>query len=519
MKKIFSISLTVILAAAFLAGCQPTPDNSAVSQKDLEQMLALAASGQNTTGSLTERLGIPSRYEAHVKNKKGNLNVAIDADIILPKTNAVPLVRVEAHPFGQPVVDKLIAALFKEGKLYESDALSEMTKSEISERLVQLKLRKAELERQGMKPLNQPLSPNSGESDSGIGAFEAESKSSSKKDEAAAVSMNQLDMVIESIKGMEELIKTAPDEKQLVETSGNLENTSDSIKSAHVAQLNPEGGMCALHVVNNERQNSYWAEYINRGDFEPTFGSYYTEELWSKMSKESDRAEADALAFPVITAEEARQIAERFLEQIGVDYLVSERSEKVIGSSSVEYGDGTRSGNLIKAYQFQYVRQIDGVPVTYTSTETAMDWGDSTVWSWDYETMTLVVDDGGIAGMSWHAPYKLTETITDNTAMLPFSRIREVFEKMILIDHSDDAEEGGADINITEVRLGLARIWEQNNLKNGLLIPVWDFFGTRTVYFEDKDGQPKSYTDQWPGQTLLTVNAIDGSIIDRSEGY
>lgn len=512
MKKSVCILLATLMVLPVLSGCQQTPENPLVVGKDTTKMLEMAMAAQDTQGSLSEVLGITSdRFETNLKDQSGNIKVAVNADVVLPDADSIPLVRVEAQPFDQQTVDKLIAALFGEGKLYETDSLTQLTKSEISERLTQLKLRKMELEQQGMKPLN---------SDSG-GEREAEASGNSSSDDMSveAVEMNQLDMVIEGIKAMERLLETAPDDKQLVETTGQLANTSDSIRSVHAAQLNSEGGMHSLWVVNNERQNSYFAQYINRGDFESTFGAYYTEELWDEMAKEDERAEADALAFPVMTMEEARQIAERFLEQIGVDYLVCERSEKVIGRSNVEYGDGIRSGNLIKAYQFQYVRQVGGVPITYTSTEAAMEWGDSTVWSWDYERMTLIVDDMGIAGMEWTAPYKLTETITENTAMLSFSKIREIFEKMILIDNAEYADEGGADINITEVRLGLARIWEQNNLTNGLVVPVWDFFGTRTVYFEGDTGQPKSYTQREPGQTLLTINAIDGAIIDRSIGY
>mgnify|MGYP005831456645 FL=1 len=63
---------------------------------------------------------------------------------------------------------------------------------------------------------------------------------------------------------------------------------------------------------------------------------------------------------------------------------------------------------------------------------------------------------------------------------------------------------------IHEVKLGLMRITEQNSKDTGLIIPVWDFMGTyeeKETFFDD------TYT------SLLTINAIDGSIIDRGLGY
>jgi hypothetical protein len=50
------------------------------------------------------------------------------------------------------------------------------------------------------------------------------------------------------------------------------------------------------------------------------------------------------------------------------------------------------------------------------------------------------------------------------------------------------------------------------------LIPVWDFFGSTTQYTV-QDG--KEYVDTYESATrsLLTINAIDGAVIDRQKGY
>jgi hypothetical protein len=47
---------------------------------------------------------------------------------------------------------------------------------------------------------------------------------------------------------------------------------------------------------------------------------------------------------------------------------------------------------------------------------------------------------------------------------------------------------------------------------------VWDFFGTLTTRYEE-NGEQKTNTLKDAGQVWLTINAIDGSIIDRSLGY
>ena len=83
----------------------------------------------------------------------------------------------------------------------------------------------------------------------------------------------------------------------------------------------------------------------------------------------------------------------------------------------------------------------------------------------------------------------------------------DVFEKMYIVDN------GGAEKNVTidSICLGYARVLKQDETGVGLLVPAWDFFGTVT----DADGTVYEEGDR----SLLTINAIDGSIIDRGLGY
>ena len=96
----------------------------------------------------------------------------------------------------------------------------------------------------------------------------------------------------------------------------------------------------------------------------------------------------------------------------------------------------------------------------------------------------FLVDDSGAIYMSWTNPYDVTEVLTENSVML-----------------------------------GLMRIMEKDNPDTGLLIPVWDFFGDVTVEHTDDSGQKRTDISTDSYQSLLTINAIDGSIIDREIGF
>ena len=51
---------------------------------------------------------------------------------------------------------------------------------------------------------------------------------------------------------------------------------------------------------------------------------------------------------------------------------------------------------------------------------------------------------------------------------------------------------------------------DKNNPLEYILTPVWDFFGSRTTDYGEF-----AYTDY----SLCTINATDGTVIDRKYGY
>lgn len=64
------------------------------------------------------------------------------------------------------------------------------------------------------------------------------------------------------------------------------------------------------------------------------------------------------------------------------------------------------------------------------------------------------------------------------------------------------------EFDITEIRLGYMRSWEEEASAEAALIPVWDFYGTRTLSGDLYDIKRSFYP--W-----LTINAMDGTVIER----
>lgn len=141
--------------------------------------------------------------------------------------------------------------------------------------------------------------------------------------------------------------------------------------------------------------------------------------------------------------------------------------------------------------------------------------------SWFYERIKCVVSDEGIESFSWRAPMEITEIITENANLLPFSEIASIALRMLPVIyggyvHGDD-DLLRATLNIDRIQLELQRVTEENAIEYGLVIPVWNFYGEYVSEYEWATFSSKPPYDL-PG-ALLTINAVDGSVIDPQKGY
>ena len=73
-------------------------------------------------------------------------------------------------------------------------------------------------------------------------------------------------------------------------------------------------------------------------------------------------------------------------------------------------------------------------------------------------------------------------------------------------------------VNVDRVELNLMRIRDKNNYSEGTLIPVWDFWAKTSVSPEDESNRNYVDTSAYY-EVVLTINAIDGTVIERELGY
>ena len=237
---------------------------------------------------------------------------------------------------------------------------------------------------------------------------------------------------------------------------------------------------------------------------------------------------------PDFSVSEAIQMGDTLIAELGFENVVCDQITPVYfadamllrGAVSVEDAESYYASRwddldrfiLDTGFQLQYVRTLNGFPLGYTSVEGINVEEGNYASVWPYETIEVCVTRDGVVYFKWRAPTEAPVLELEDTQLMSFDEIASVFERMIMVKYSyiqtinDNGGDARPRIQIDKVRLSLMRIKAKNSRDTGLLIPVWDFYGT-DIYQRDGMDVPLEET------IVLTINAIDGSMNDRELGY
>ena len=180
----------------------------------------------------------------------------------------------------------------------------------------------------------------------------------------------------------------------------------------------------------------------------------------------------------------------------------------------------TQSGVEDGIYRVSLVPVYAGIPCYSYTRYYGSDTGRSAAkaepdyaWNPPQETISAVVQDDTVTRLDWQYPCEIVTMDNANVSLQPFDEIMETFQKQVFMNVYLD--KGCPEtMHVTDIRFSYLRMKKQNS-EDFYLLPVWDFLGYCTDA-ETDDPLSRSWYDN---QSFLTINAIDGSIIDRNVGY
>ena len=500
--KITAILLTSLLFfTCFTTACQPTPENGIVQGKDGGEFQEAVKGDYSSEEDLD--FGTPERITEKFQNASGKLTVHLDAPVEVPETNALPVIEVTPRAFTQQDADAIVEALFKGKPLlpirdYDNNS---MTKQEIQDTIVSLGALIAQLE---------SCDPVSEEGQKLYERFGLIPETATSADVQAVIQSLQ-----EEIQSYQEQFDSAPDEDVMMEPSTTLADLGGGIYGIEVS--------CDLENSKNAWLNMSTFNMRSKAEFRSGVPYGY---LPTMLRQE------EGTNVPDVSQADARSQADAVVTALYPDdslvlsaYGLFARDDSDMSDSNAQPLDISTAP---KAYIFVYMRAVGGVPATYTMQDCAslLSMEDNVTNPLAYERIEVLIDDTGIVKVEWYSPMQQGETLAQNVEVLSFDKVIESFRNMIKTKYAfvDESNENytinSADVYITRVTLGYSRVASKDTPDEFIMVPVWDFFGYLT---RDIEGQPTDANERWNGlaevDSLLTINAVDGTVIDRGLGY
>ncbi|MHB1313936.1 MAG: DUF6034 family protein [Christensenellales bacterium] len=305
----------------------------------------------------------------------------------------------------------------------------------------------------------------------------------------------------EYIKRWEEAYNKAPENVEYVPVEPAWKEIKADIRRIDIMGLSAKGEKTYIHGTTSTNERCE-IEYRTSGK------SYYVANI--------ENENPNGLT---ITKQEAEAKGLEAVEQLGFQnmQIVSENVGGLI------LNDPSHVSDKDQCYIFYLSRTIGGIPFTYVGRAEGGYMSDEQPYAppVNQEKIEIHVNDGGIVYFFWESPYETSEVVSDNVQLLDFEEVKRIFFSQMKKEGQGRNEWYGMNnlvndtLNIERAQLGMMVTIDKDKPGQFLCIPVWDFFASTDKTYRDnrtERGNEQNYS-------ILTVNAINGSIINRNLGY
>ncbi len=471
MKKILTILLTVIMALVLFTGCQPTPSQEVVINKgdiDLQENIQKTAGPTEAPAKQTENAEPKWAYEKEYDS--GN---RLFVDAVMHNTNAdkLPVLSVVPKMFENGEQLRKITSIFcpdSDTKIYDQGDTA--TKQQLEQAIMDVRNEIFNVEN------NLPPYP-------GADPVPEEKKA------------HYIQELNDAIVYYEQQMSTAVEESDLKEASYELVDRGSSFQSNMNAKTND--AMIYISFINWDMGGSDFLLKSTLFD-EQNVGTYAEYVMPVSLEDDTEFVKASAKA-------------EQYVAEMGIDYM---------SVSSVCKGEGS--------YSFYYTRNYKGLQETYVkgfigTTITAVDFGPE-IFLWEPEYLYIEIQNGSVVVFEWHNRAEITNVDNENVQTKSWEEIQEIFKtQMDYLMTPEPMSKGNnetvffeeTEVHINRIELGLTKILMKDSKDDYKLIPTWNFMGYET-YASDP---AQESINRGAGKCFITINAIDGTIIDRGLMY
>ena len=449
MKRIIPILLCL-----FLLACVPTPKEEAVVNKaDHSIKDTLSAPDAETY-----RFEAPERWEETIEMK--NLNIVIDADVVLPETDRYPLQTIKRHTFTGEDVQTLLNACFT-GPF----ELRENTYS--------------------MAELEEDI------------RFELRGNAVDWDDETGEVTFEPLTEDTERLTELRTMMAQCPAEDTFVP----FDPAKLSTRSEPYVIRTGDGTLLYLSFQKSAIQ----VQTARNGqvqDEHTVWGGGFIGEPWHRT-----------LDHITVTEEEAKEKAAAVLDRAGLSrqFGVGLMEKGRIACAIVEepYYQVLSEGYILRISRNGggYVPFPQGGGVFEEDQKSAlfeMPTEESFAQEWSQDWFELYVSENGVGYVGWFDPNELVTEASENVQLMSFSEIQSHIRDNLRYSYAwtDEDSRGITELHVSKIILSCAIERIPNDPDEAALVPAWV-----VVYNDSRSEKVKGH------EKLMLINAIDGSYL------
>ncbi|MBN2879636.1 MAG: hypothetical protein JXN65_08405 [Clostridia bacterium] len=483
MKKLI---LIICFVSLFFGACKETPNKEVVvgkGEEGLEEMLELAGVNQEglSAGKIDKDVSyytIPSTmykapeiYKNYIEYENYGMN--IEADVIVPEY-ALPIVEVQIEKLSFETISEFINMTTGSEDLYSIDLINEIETKDTIQASIDGLLNELEYLSRPYEEIYNPSDPITQENVNEL------IKSINQR-------ISELSIKLETApETFEEAISLLKDKGEF-ETETGVKIYPSMLEPKEITSSNYDSIPCSLGAMDSYCNYTYY--YIDAEN-------KYNQQLHFKTRK----LNYSDMPFGDTTADEAITFAQPYVELLGDRLVVAGVEEDEV------------------KYEITYMRMYCGIKSALMfSSPSDISYLGSTERPYKQEQLVIQVSKKipmYIQGIDYYSPLAVSNVVTRDAKLLPFDEITEIQERCGTI-HTFDSE-SKVEITINRIQLEVIRVRKPNAEGEFIIIPVWNFYGTETRTW---NGLERTAENQNEYQTYLTINAIDGSIIDMHKQY
>ena len=474
IKIYFLLVITILIFS--LTGCQSNPRDEIVVGKDAEKFESLlqAAEATDPVDSSSGNCVNEFPYELEFTGSTGVVTVKVDAKVKEWDGN-LPVYRVAPHIIGKEEAQKWAGIFFEGETAY--DKKIELSKAEIEDKILQIK---QEMDEESLQ-----------------------------KEYGADPDMLKYakEYYQEQLELYEELYKTAPDTVERKQTNWEFHPSAYydaefglSPNSEEEQSLDKTQTLKIEADIDNSTYQ-IWANNRQADDFmwqNVWFTTPYETYEWEHLSEGE---------------ENAKTLVQDTLKELGLD------TWKVYSCTPVELE------NHVAYYHVLCQNSYGGIPIAVLPQLETIK-GDEYAAKYYYESLEFDVSNGRIRFALWESPMDQIAVENENVSTLSFEEIMKRFQTQMEVQYTENNVRGGDEpetendkyfIQVNRIEQELVRIKIPDNEKEFYLVPAWNFYGTINGQEAEREGGEGGITDL--GSPLLTLNAVDGTVINTDLGY